>query len=45
MKRFHLFGPPGTIFFDARGREVPAARLVGFQNSARFVETLGIAGL
>jgi len=45
MKRFHLFGPPGTIFFDAQGREVPAARLVGFQNSARFIETLGTAGL
>ena len=45
MKRFHLFGPPGTIFFDVRGREVTAARVVGFQKSARFTETLGIAGL
>ena len=45
MKRFRLFGPPGTIFFDPQGQEVPGARLVGFQNSARFLETLRTAGL
>ena len=45
LKRFSLFGPPGTIFFDARGREVRTARLIGYQNSRGFVETLGKAGL
>ena len=45
LRRFHLFGPPGTIFFDANGREVAAARLVGFQKTARFLETLQSAGL
>ncbi len=45
LKRFHLFGPPGTIFFDAQGREVAAARIVGFQDSERFLKTLKIAGL
>ncbi|CAN5343857.1 protein-disulfide reductase DsbD [soil metagenome] len=45
LKRFQLFGPPGTIFFDADGHEISAARLVGFQNSARFLQTLGLAGL
>jgi thiol:disulfide interchange protein DsbD len=45
LKRFGLFGPPGTIFFDAAGREVADARIVGFQNSARFLKTLEAAGL
>ena len=45
LKRFGLFGPPGTIFFDASGREVPNARIVGFQNSAQFLKTLASAGL
>jgi thioredoxin:protein disulfide reductase len=45
LKRFNLFGPPGTIFFDAQGRELPAARIAGFQDSTRFLQTLGIAGL
>ncbi|MEO8310873.1 MAG: protein-disulfide reductase DsbD [Caldimonas sp.] len=45
LKRFSLFGPPGTIFFDASGKEIRAARLIGYQNSRGFVETLGKAGL
>ena len=45
LRRFHLFGPPGTIFFDSAGREVGAARVIGFQSSRRFLETLGTAGL
>ncbi|HWI12384.1 MAG TPA: protein-disulfide reductase DsbD [Burkholderiaceae bacterium] len=45
LKRFQLFGPPGTIFFDASGRELPAARIAGFQDSARFLQTLQTAGL
>jgi thiol:disulfide interchange protein DsbD len=45
LKRFRLFGPPGTIFFDAGGREIPAARIAGFQDSARFLRTLQTAGL
>jgi thiol:disulfide interchange protein DsbD len=45
LKRFQLFGPPGTIFFDSQGREVPAARIAGFQDSARFLQTLQTAGL
>jgi len=45
LKRFKLFGPPGTIFFDASGREVPNARIVGFQNSTQFMRTLQAAGL
>ena len=45
LKRFGLFGPPGTIFFDASGREVPGARIVGFQDSVQFLKTLRGAGL
>jgi thiol:disulfide interchange protein DsbD len=45
LKRFQLFGPPGTIFFDARGREVGAARVIGYQNTERFLETLRTVGL
>ena len=45
LRRFHLFGPPGIIFFDANGHEVGVARLVGFQKTARFLETLQSAGL
>jgi thioredoxin:protein disulfide reductase len=45
LKRFRLFGPPGTIFFDARGNEIRAARLIGYQNSRGFLDTLRSAGL
>ena len=45
LKRFQLFGPPGTIFFDAKGLEVPGTRVIGFQDSARFLQTLQAAGL
>jgi len=45
LRRFRLFGPPGTLFFDVRGQEITAARVVGFQNSRGFLETLRVAGL
>ena len=45
LKRFQLFGPPGTIFFDPQGREVASARIAGFQDSGRFLQTLQTAGL
>jgi thiol:disulfide interchange protein DsbD len=45
LKRFGLFGPPGTIFFDAKGEEVAAARTIGYQRTERFLETLRAAGL
>ena len=45
LRRFRLFGPPGTVFFDASGQEISSARFVGFQNSRRFLETLAKAGL
>jgi len=45
LRRFRLFGPPGMIFFDAAGREIGAARTVGFQKTSLFLETLRTAGL
>ncbi len=45
LKRFKLFGPPGTLFFGPDGQELVAARVIGFQSAQRFGETLGAAGL
>ena len=45
LKRFHLFGPPGIILFDAQGHELEAARVVGFQDAPRFTNSLAAAGL
>jgi thiol:disulfide interchange protein DsbD len=43
LKRFRLFGPPGIVFFDASGREIPGLRVIGFQGADRFLETLARA--
>ncbi|OZI21017.1 protein-disulfide reductase DsbD [Bordetella genomosp. 9] len=40
LKRFKLFGPPGIMFFDAGGRELADIRVIGFQDAARFTESL-----
>ena len=45
LKRFHLFGPPGIILFDAQGHELETARVVGFQDAARFGTSLAATGL
>ncbi|WP_295645703.1 protein-disulfide reductase DsbD [uncultured Methylibium sp.] len=45
LKRFKLFGPPGIVFFDAQGQELPGVRVVGFQNAERFGRSLDAAGL
>ena len=36
LKRFGLFGPPGIIFFDRRGRENPDLRVVGYMEASPF---------
>ncbi|UZJ38659.1 protein-disulfide reductase DsbD [Prosthecochloris sp. SCSIO W1103] len=38
MKRFSIFGPPGIVFFDSSGREIPESRIAGFINTANFIE-------
>jgi thiol:disulfide interchange protein DsbD len=40
LKRFGLFGPPGTIFFDVRGVEVPGSRVIGFEPANQFLNSL-----
>jgi thioredoxin:protein disulfide reductase len=40
LKRFALFGPPGIVFFDAQGREIPELRVIGYQPPERFASTL-----
>jgi thioredoxin:protein disulfide reductase len=43
LKRFNLFGPPGIIFFDREGREIPHVRVIGYQPADRFLESLALA--
>ena len=45
LKRFALFGPPGTIFFDRLGHEIDGARVIGFQNTDQFLRSLAFVGL
>ncbi|KIO48844.1 thiol:disulfide interchange protein [Nitrosospira sp. NpAV] len=40
LKRFKLFGPPGILFIDRQGREIPRIRLIGYQDAERFLSVL-----
>jgi thiol:disulfide interchange protein DsbD len=40
LRRFRLFGPPGIVFFDRAGHEIPGLRVIGFQSAERFAEVL-----
>jgi thiol:disulfide interchange protein DsbD len=40
LKRFGLFGPPGIILFDRGGKEIPDGRVIGYQDSAKFLGSL-----
>jgi thiol:disulfide interchange protein DsbD len=40
LKRFKLFGPPGILFIDRAGRDIPSIRLIGFQDTERFINIL-----
>ncbi len=41
LKRFGLFGPPGIIMFDRQGKEIPDSRVIGYQDTNRFLGSLG----
>jgi thiol:disulfide interchange protein DsbD len=41
LKRFGLFGPPGIILFDRTGRELADGRVIGYQDSQKFLASLG----
>ncbi|MDO9010451.1 MAG: protein-disulfide reductase DsbD [Gallionella sp.] len=45
LKRFGLYGPPGILFFDSKGQEMGDSRVVGYQNSEQFLNTLQGVGL
>ncbi len=36
LQRFALFGPPGIVFFNPRGKEIEGLRVVGFQDATAF---------
>lgn len=40
LKRFRLFGPPGIIFFDQKGRELERIRVIGYQSAEKFAKVL-----
>lgn len=40
LKRFNLFGPPGILFIDRQGDEIPDIRIIGFQNKDDFLTIL-----
>ena len=40
LKRFKLFGPPGILFLDREGREIQRVRLIGYQDTERFLAVL-----
>src|SRR5438309_498083 len=43
LKRYRLFGPPGIVFFDARGREIEGLRVIGYQPPEKFIKSLDLA--
>ena len=40
LKQYKLVGPPGIVFFDRRGQEIPALRVIGFEPPEQFLKTL-----
>ena len=40
LKRYKLIGPPGIVFFDKAGREMPGLRVIGFEPPEKFLKTL-----
>lgn len=40
LKRFNLFGPPGIVFFNAKGEELAHMKVIGFQDADKFLATL-----
>lgn len=40
LKRFKLFGPPGILFFDRQGVEIPNIKIIGYLDKKDFVTVL-----
>jgi thioredoxin:protein disulfide reductase len=45
MKRFGLFGPPGIVFFDAKGTSSITHKVIGYQKTSEFHASLDIAAI
>jgi thioredoxin:protein disulfide reductase len=45
MKRFALFGPPGIVFFDAKGTASVTHKVIGYQKTSEFHASLDIASI
>jgi thiol:disulfide interchange protein DsbD len=45
LKRFGLYGPPAILFFDKEGREMGDFRVTGYQDAARFLQSLQATGI
>jgi len=43
MRRYHIVGPPDTLFYGADGGEKPALQLAGFEDTAKFLARVGAA--
>jgi thiol:disulfide interchange protein DsbD len=40
LKRFGLFGPPGTLFFDREGRLIKGTEVIGYMKADKFLAHL-----
>jgi thiol:disulfide interchange protein DsbD len=40
LNKFKLFGPPGIIFFNKSGKEIPPLKVVGYQPPQDFIRVL-----
>ncbi|SFD97692.1 protein-disulfide reductase DsbD [Nitrosomonas sp. Nm166] len=40
LKRFKLFGPPGILFIDPQGNDIPDIKIIGFLNKNDFLTVL-----
>ncbi len=40
LKRFKLFGPPGIVFIDRQGNDIPDIKVIGFLNKNDFLTVL-----
>jgi thiol:disulfide interchange protein DsbD len=43
MRRYHIVGPPDTLFYGANGGEKPALQLAGFEDTAKFLARVAAA--
>ena len=42
LQRFQLFGPPAILFFNSKGVEASAQRVIGYQNAEQFTASLAV---